>query len=306
VNFTGTAGVWCADALHRIGGWKSTSLVEDCEISFRALFDGYETAFVKEIVSPAELPASLHAYRAQQRRWTVGWAQLQRLHAKHLVSDYSCPPMRRLHLSYHMFTSCQWPLWVLWTMLLPALMYSGAWLGDSGVATGAAVYLGPAALWLLVSTVLASWETPDGAHRHPSMRTLLSRLSRSIPYVCVSSSMLGHQFASYCEGMFGPLSTEFERTPKAATILTDDAPPDAMTSSSDRPAPLTIRGPYLASEIIVTVTHLLWSFAFFRAGMTVATASSFVLALLSGIGVATYGHSLRVLVRRVTPSRRKG
>ena len=35
VNFTGTAGVWRAAAIEKAGGWSATSLVEDCELSFR-------------------------------------------------------------------------------------------------------------------------------------------------------------------------------------------------------------------------------------------------------------------------------
>ena len=60
VNFTGTAGVWRASAIEAAGGWRAASLVEDCELSFRHLFAGYRTKFVKEIVAPAELPGDLH------------------------------------------------------------------------------------------------------------------------------------------------------------------------------------------------------------------------------------------------------
>ena len=66
VNFTGTAGVWRAAAIEAAGGWRAESLVEDCELSFRHLFAGYRTKFVKEIVVPAELPATYTAYKAQQ------------------------------------------------------------------------------------------------------------------------------------------------------------------------------------------------------------------------------------------------
>ena len=66
VNFTGTAGVWRASAIEAAGGWRAASLVEDGELSFRQLFAGYRTKFVKEIVVPAELPATYTAYKAQQ------------------------------------------------------------------------------------------------------------------------------------------------------------------------------------------------------------------------------------------------
>ena len=86
VNFTGTAGVWRASAVEAAGGWRAASLVEDCELSFRHLFAGYRTKFVKEIVAPAELPATFTAYKAQQKRWTQGWVQLQRLHLRTLLT----------------------------------------------------------------------------------------------------------------------------------------------------------------------------------------------------------------------------
>jgi hypothetical protein len=61
------------------------SLVEDCELSFRHLLAGYRTKFVKEIVVPAELPATFRAYKSQQERWTQGWAELQRLWGGSLI-----------------------------------------------------------------------------------------------------------------------------------------------------------------------------------------------------------------------------
>ena len=72
VNFTGTAGVWRREAIEAAGGWLAASLVEDCELSIRALFAGYRTRFVGSIVAPAELPTTLAAYRSQQKRWTQG------------------------------------------------------------------------------------------------------------------------------------------------------------------------------------------------------------------------------------------
>jgi cellulose synthase/poly-beta-1,6-N-acetylglucosamine synthase-like glycosyltransferase len=98
VNFTGTAGVWRASAIAAAGGWKARSLVEDCELSFRSLFAGYRTKFVKEIVAPADLPATVTAYKAQQKRWTQGWVQLQRMHLRALLLDYRASLLRRVHL----------------------------------------------------------------------------------------------------------------------------------------------------------------------------------------------------------------
>ena len=73
INFTGTAGTWRAEAIERAGGWSAKSLVEDCELSFRVLFSGYTTSFVRDVVQQSENPDTWTAYKAQQKRWTQGW-----------------------------------------------------------------------------------------------------------------------------------------------------------------------------------------------------------------------------------------
>jgi cellulose synthase/poly-beta-1,6-N-acetylglucosamine synthase-like glycosyltransferase len=88
VNFTGTAGVWRAEAIESAGGWRSARLAEDCELSIRVLFAGWRTRFTRELAVPAELPQTLAAYRLQQKRWTQGWAQLQRWHLLPLWTRY--------------------------------------------------------------------------------------------------------------------------------------------------------------------------------------------------------------------------
>ena len=164
VNFTGTAGVWRASAIEAVGGWRAASLVEDCELSFRHLFAGYRTKFVKEIVVPAELPATYTAYKAQQRRWTRGWVQLQRLHLRMLLFGYRCRPLRRLHLAYHMCISWQWPTWAIWVMTLPMMIHTGHWFGSLGTAIGVLLYLLPTAFFTVLAATLASVETK---HTYP-------------------------------------------------------------------------------------------------------------------------------------------
>src|ERR687892_1462162 len=164
VNFTGTAGVWRASAIDTVGGWRAASLVEDCELSFRHLFEGYRTKFVKEIVVPAELPATYTAYKAQQRRWTQGWVQLQRIHLATLLFRFRCSWVRRLHLVYHMCTSWQWPAWALWISALPFLIYTGHWFGSLGLAVGLSLYVLPSALWAVATAAMASLETKHTYH----------------------------------------------------------------------------------------------------------------------------------------------
>ena len=71
-NFNGTAGVWRRAALEDAGGWKADTLTEDLDISYRAFLRGWRAVYLRDVVAPAELPASFSAYRRQQHRWARG------------------------------------------------------------------------------------------------------------------------------------------------------------------------------------------------------------------------------------------
>jgi cellulose synthase/poly-beta-1,6-N-acetylglucosamine synthase-like glycosyltransferase len=71
-NFNGTAGVWRKSAMLDAGGWHTETLTEDLDLSVRAFMRGWRAAFLREVESPAELPASFDAFRRQQHRWARG------------------------------------------------------------------------------------------------------------------------------------------------------------------------------------------------------------------------------------------
>jgi cellulose synthase/poly-beta-1,6-N-acetylglucosamine synthase-like glycosyltransferase len=285
VNFTGTAGVWRASAIEKAGGWRAASLVEDCELSFRHLFAGYRTKFVKEIVVPAELPATAAAYKAQQRRWTRGWVQLQRLHLATLLFRFRCTKLRRLHLAYHMCISWQWPAWAIWTAMLPFLIFSGHWLGAYGLVAGALFYLLPTSLWAVVASTAASLETK---HTYPDDVTPAvfgRRFSRILPYVVLNAGMLPHQFSAFIEGLFGGMHSEFERTPKSASVTSASAA--ALLSglaAGAKPAANKVDGgklrwPYALAEGFFVAYQATWVVLFATNGLVLCAAGAAYLAL---------------------------
>jgi cellulose synthase/poly-beta-1,6-N-acetylglucosamine synthase-like glycosyltransferase len=77
-NFNGTGGVWRRAAIVEAGGWHHDTLTEDLDISFRAQLRGWRFVFLPDVVSPAELPADMNAYKSQQHRWTKGAVQCAR------------------------------------------------------------------------------------------------------------------------------------------------------------------------------------------------------------------------------------
>ncbi|ACQ79186.1 glycosyl transferase family 2 [Beutenbergia cavernae DSM 12333] len=257
VNFTGTAGVWRASSIEAVGGWRAASLVEDCELSFRHLFAGYRTTFVKEVVAPAELPATFTAYKAQQKRWTQGWAQVQRLHLRTLVTTFRTTPARHLHLVYHMLIPWQWPAWATWVLMLPVLIHLDLWVGVLGVPHGVIGYLLPPTVWLVTCAVLASVETRDGDGGTPHARAVVRRLARAVPYAGIATAMLPHQFSAFVEGWLGPLHSEFERTPKTASVGGEAGGP-----ATARRSPVRIHAPYVLAEAFFAAYQLTWAVVF--------------------------------------------
>lgn len=291
VNFTGTAGVWRADAIQRAGGWRATSLVEDCELSFRHLFAGYRTKFVKELVVPAELPATVTAYKAQQKRWTQGWVQLQRLHLRTLLTDYATSPGRRLHLVYHMLVNWQWALWTVWILMIPTLIQTDLWLGAFGPAAGIAAYVAPSTLWIIMASVLATVET---RHTYPDLsgfRELGRRLARVIPYLIVNTGMLPHQACAFAEGLFGSMHSEFERTPKTAAST---SPVRGETSGVTRPRSYAVRipWPYLTAELAFMAYQTAWAVVFLSQGMVWCAIGALGVAACVAVLFSRYGDHL--------------
>jgi cellulose synthase/poly-beta-1,6-N-acetylglucosamine synthase-like glycosyltransferase len=71
-NFNGTAGIWRKQAIEDAGGWKSDTLTEDLDLSYRAFLKGWNAIYLRQVEVPAELPVSFNAYRRQQHRWARG------------------------------------------------------------------------------------------------------------------------------------------------------------------------------------------------------------------------------------------
>ncbi|PYS94716.1 MAG: glycosyl transferase family 2 [Acidobacteria bacterium] len=74
-NFNGTAGVWRRSCIESAGGWRSDTLTEDLDLSYRAQILGWRFVFDAGVVAPAELPATMDAFRSQQHRWARGSIQ---------------------------------------------------------------------------------------------------------------------------------------------------------------------------------------------------------------------------------------
>jgi hypothetical protein len=128
-NFSGTGGVWRKEAIQTAGGWQHDTLTEDLDLSYRAQLAGWKFVYRENVVSPAELPEDVSAFRAQQFRWAKGTVQTARklLFKRVLGSGNDLTLGQRIEAFFHMTPHFAYPLMVfLSVLLLPALVYMPA------------------------------------------------------------------------------------------------------------------------------------------------------------------------------------
>jgi len=123
MSFNGTAGIWRRAAIEAAGGWQHDTLTEDLDLSYRAQLKGWKFIFLPELTAPAELPADMNAFKAQQFRWTKGGTQTAlKLLPKVMLSKVS--PKVKLEAFFHLtaFTMHLYMI-VLIALMLPALTW---------------------------------------------------------------------------------------------------------------------------------------------------------------------------------------
>ena len=122
MSFNGTAGAWRRTCIDDAGGWEHDTLTEDLDLSYRAQLKGWQFLFVPQVVSPAELPPEMNAFKSQQHRWAKGGAQTcRKLLPRMLKSDQ--PWRVKLEAFFHL-TSCMSYFFILALtfLLFPALV----------------------------------------------------------------------------------------------------------------------------------------------------------------------------------------
>ncbi len=138
-NFNGTAGIWRRDAIVGGGGWQHDTLTEDLDLSYRSQLAGWRFVYLDHVVTPAELPADIRAFKLQQRRWARGSVQTcRKLLGRIWASD--APLGVKMEATTHLTSNFSYPLVVLLTLLLP-------------VAVAARILAGPSIL-LIIDSVL--------------------------------------------------------------------------------------------------------------------------------------------------------
>jgi cellulose synthase/poly-beta-1,6-N-acetylglucosamine synthase-like glycosyltransferase len=122
-NFNGTAGVWRRTAIGDAGGWQHDTLTEDLDLSYRAQLRGWQFLFVPDLVTPAEVPVEMNAFKSQQHRWAKGSIQTcRKVLPAILASDL--PRKVKVEAFFHLTANFNYLL----MCVLSALMFPAMWV----------------------------------------------------------------------------------------------------------------------------------------------------------------------------------
>jgi hypothetical protein len=117
-NFNGTAGIWRRQTIQDAGGWQHDTLTEDVDLSYRAQLKGWQFVYLPEVVSPAEVPVEMNAFKSQQHRWAKGSIQT----AKKLlpaIFKSDLPWSVKIEAFFHLTNNLAYPLMVVTSILMP-------------------------------------------------------------------------------------------------------------------------------------------------------------------------------------------
>lgn len=213
-NFNGTAGLWRRAAIDSAGGWSHDTLTEDLDLSYRAQLAGWRFVFLDDLLAPAELPADLNAFKAQQHRWAKGSVQVAlKLLPRLLRAEL---PLKVKHEAFvHLTGNAAYLLLLALSLLLPPTLRLRVELGLTRTLWLDAPVLAGATLSICAFYLEA---------QRAAGRTWPERL-RAVPLVmALGIGLAVNNARAALEALLGQQS-EFVRTPKLGLLRPDAGAP---------------------------------------------------------------------------------
>ena len=214
MNFNGTAGIWRTSCINDAGGWHTTTLVEDLDLSYRAQMKGWKCLFLEGVEVDAELPVQMNAAKRQQFRWAKGSIQV----ALKLLSDVmlhrkvpiDTKAQAFIQLTRHIVN----PLFLTQFLIFPMLLAMNYELHNVGVAPLISVLMytmmGPGGYLLVIS------QTWNG-----DAKKLREKTKQFFFLMFFSSGISVNNTVAVFDAVFGK-KNEFLRTPKFGIVNKGD------------------------------------------------------------------------------------
>ncbi len=123
LGFNGTGAMLRVSCIEDAGGWQDDTITEDLDLSYRAQLAGWRIEYLLDVTCDSEVPADIHALKAQQFRWTKGTQET----AKKLLPRLwraELSPWIKLQGSLHLLANSTYPFLLLIGILNPLVMYT--------------------------------------------------------------------------------------------------------------------------------------------------------------------------------------
>ncbi len=116
-NFNGTAGIWRKEAIETAGGWQNDTLTEDLDLSYRAQLKGWNFIFLRDEVSPSEIPVEINGFKTQQYRWAKGSIQTAKKILPRIIKS-KLPLKVKIEAFFHLTNNISYLLMLLLSILM--------------------------------------------------------------------------------------------------------------------------------------------------------------------------------------------
>ncbi|MEO8875117.1 MAG: glycosyltransferase family 2 protein, partial [Polyangiaceae bacterium] len=179
----------------------------DLDLSYRAQMAGWKFIYREAVVTPAELPEDVSAFRAQQYRWAKGTVQTARKLLKRvLTSDLTFS--QRAEAFFHFTPHFAYPLMVVLSLLLlPALILMPATNPRAMLLIDLPLCVGTTGS---LAMFYAMAELAQGRRRRDALVVLPALLA-------LGAGLAPHLTKAVWEGLRS-MSGEFVRTPKKGVV----------------------------------------------------------------------------------------
>jgi cellulose synthase/poly-beta-1,6-N-acetylglucosamine synthase-like glycosyltransferase len=267
-NFNGTAGVWRRTAIADAGGWQHDTLTEDLDLSYRAQLRGWQFLFLPDLVTPAEVPVEMNAFKSQQHRWAKGSIQTcVKVLPAILASDL--PRKVKVEAFFHLTANFNYLLMcVLSVLMFPAMVvrYNMGWTE---------MLLIDVPLFMAATASVANFYLVSQRELYPDWKTRVKYL----PIVMsIGIGLAVNNTKAVFEALFGEPG-EFTRTAKYGISTTRDGWQHKKYHQSMPVQPFIelALGLYFTYTVVYALTHgifgtlpflVLFQFGFLYTGLT--------------------------------------
>lgn len=183
-NFSGKAGVWRREVVQQYG-WNEQSLTEDIDLSYRVQIDGWQGKYYAASTCEVELPPNITQFKAQQKRWNAGFAQVFRRLWREILTSEKINPLQKTETLVFLSSSMIHPiallsvgLWIIAAIVEPEITLD-FWLSNR-VASVLMLFLSAGPLFSTLAAIALSDERKNWVRKILTIPLTICLLSSSL------------------------------------------------------------------------------------------------------------------------------